>query len=221
MLPMAVNADLIVADFESGPPPGFFVYNGPGSGVGAGFPTVPAGSPAAKPGQVGDNTFLGTGFNTVASFGGVGQDFTPAPQDWSSFDGISFWMLGQGSGNSFQFEIFDNTNDMSANGAERFDTLFVDDTAGWSLISLLFEDFSRATDFQPGGAPDDGLTLTSMWGYAFVLDGAVGELGFDDITLFNKVPEAPTWALLGIGLLGLTGFTLLQRQRRRARAYTS
>ena len=43
---------------------------------------------------------------------------------------------------------------------------------GWRCISIPFDDFTRATDFQPGGAPDDGFTLTEIWAWAIVLPEA-------------------------------------------------
>ncbi len=52
--------------------------------------------------------------------------------------------------------------------AERFETSFVDDTPGWKEISLPFSAFTRSA-WQPKGAPNDGLTLSQVWGYGFVL----------------------------------------------------
>jgi len=52
--------------------------------------------------------------------------------------------------------------------AERFETTFVDDTPGWKEVSLPFPSFTRS-DWQPKGAPNDGLTLSNVWGYGLVL----------------------------------------------------
>ena len=52
--------------------------------------------------------------------------------------------------------------------AERFETTFVDDTPGWKQVSLPFPSFTRSA-WQPKGAPNDGLTLSSVWGYGLVL----------------------------------------------------
>jgi beta-glucanase (GH16 family) len=52
--------------------------------------------------------------------------------------------------------------------AERFEATFIDDTPGWKRVSLPFTQFSRSS-WQPKGAPDDGLTLSRVWGYGLVL----------------------------------------------------
>ena len=177
--PLVANADLLITDYEGGLPPGHFVYVGVGA-VDAATVVASDTSPTARPGQIGNNTFLSVEFNAI-DFGGFGQDFQSSPQDWSSFEGINFWFFGQGDGGIYQFEIFDNGT--NASDAERWDILFVDNSVGWTQIFVAFADFTRATDFQPPGAVDDGLTLTQMWGYAVVLDRNSGVLGFDDISL--------------------------------------
>ena len=48
--------------------------------------------------------------------------------------------------------------------AERFESSFVDNFSGWQQVEVPFESFSRSIE-QPAGAPDDGLTLTDVWGY--------------------------------------------------------
>jgi beta-glucanase (GH16 family) len=52
--------------------------------------------------------------------------------------------------------------------AERFETLFVDDTPGWKEVALPFTSFTRSA-WQPKDAPNDGLTLSQVWGYGLVL----------------------------------------------------
>ncbi len=52
--------------------------------------------------------------------------------------------------------------------AERFETTFVDDTPGWKEVSLPWASFSRSA-WHPKGAPNDGLTLSRVWGYGLVL----------------------------------------------------
>ncbi len=43
----------------------------------------------------------------------------------------------------------------------------VDDFTGWRFFSIPFAYFQRRTDWQPSGAPNDGLALTEVHGYAF------------------------------------------------------
>ena len=52
--------------------------------------------------------------------------------------------------------------------AERFETVFVDNFSGWQEVVVPFADLVRS-DEQPAGAPNDGLTLTEVWGYGFAL----------------------------------------------------
>jgi beta-glucanase (GH16 family) len=187
---MAAGAELL-ADFEGGLPGGWFDFAGGGASVTAGVLVVADSDPLARPGQVGDNTVLDASFDATSGFAGFGQDFsaTTGPQDWIDSTGVSFWMHGSGSGNTYQFEIFDNRSDPGTDTAERFDTLFTDDFVGWQQVIIPFSEFTRATDFQPPGAPDDGLTLTEMWGWAVPLDGNAGSLIIDDVGLEQAIVD--------------------------------
>jgi beta-glucanase (GH16 family) len=69
------------------------------------------------------------------------------------------------------------------NTSERFEATFVDDFTGWQKVTLPFEDFTRSAD-QPVGAPDDGLTLTDVWGYGIQMpDGTSGSFYLDRVYL--------------------------------------
>ena len=73
--------------------------------------------------------------------------------------------------------------------AERFETTFVDDTPGWKEVSLPFPSFTRS-GWQPKGAPNDGLTLSSVWGYGLVLPPgglASGSLLLDKVRLIQPL----------------------------------
>ncbi len=52
--------------------------------------------------------------------------------------------------------------------AERFEAAFSDDFTGWQEIALPFADFVRSASQLPD-APEDGLTLSEVWGYGFRL----------------------------------------------------
>jgi beta-glucanase (GH16 family) len=65
--------------------------------------------------------------------------------------------------------------------SEQFETTFVDDFTGWQLLERPFADFTRSPT-QPAAAPDDGLTLTDIWGYHFVLPpDSSGPIYFDQL----------------------------------------
>lgn len=73
--------------------------------------------------------------------------------------------------------------------AERFETTFIDDTPGWKQVSLPFAGFTRSA-WQPKGAPNDGLTLTNVWGYGLVLppEGLdSGSFLLDKVTLIQPL----------------------------------
>ena len=109
----------------------------------------------------------------INAWGGFTHAYTNAdatawqPLDLSGYDGIRFWYKGDGRGGTVQFDLFDNRNpDLPGDTAERYAYRFVDDTTDWRMIEVPFSDLFRRTDFQPGGAPDDGLTLSESWGWA-------------------------------------------------------
>jgi beta-glucanase (GH16 family) len=188
----AAAAAPTTATFEGGAPAGFYVFNGGASSVSTATPVVGDLDPLARPGQVGPNTVLTTEF-TVGDFGGFGVDFaatgSTGPQDWRGTDGFGFWFHGANSGLLYQAEILDNRSNPSADTAERFDHDFADDFTGWRYIRIPFAAFERATDFQPAGAPDDGLTLTEMWGWAVILPASAVSRTFsvDDVGPIDHV----------------------------------
>ena len=177
-----------LADFEGGVPAGWFTFAG-GSSVATSTQVVADVDPLARPNQSGSNEILVADYN-VTDFGGFGQDLalaTGGSQDWSSSSGLSFWFYGSGSGLAYQAEISDNRSDPATDTSERFDYVFVDDTAGWRHITIPWSDFSRAVDFQPAGAPDDGLTLTEVWAWAIVLPLGADTVYLDDVRIDNPI----------------------------------
>ena len=77
-------------------------------------------------------------------------------------------MYGNNTGDMIYIDIFDNrASGSTGDTAERFTYEFViDDFTGWKYFSIPFTDFTRKA-WQPDGAPNDGLTLTEMWGFGF------------------------------------------------------
>ncbi len=182
VIPTSAGTD-ILADFEGLTTPlEFFVFSG-SSSVTTTPMTVTDSDPLARPGQSGNNDILDVTYN-VFDFGGFGQSFEVAgAQDWSNYTSFDFWFFGTGSGFTYQAEISDNRSDPAVDTSERFDYAFTDNTPGWQLISIPFTDFTRATDFQPGGAPNDGFTLTEIWAWAVVLPLGADTVYFDDFGL--------------------------------------
>ncbi len=186
--PVSALGGLSLADFEGGPPAEWFVFQG-GSTVTTTTQIVTDTDPLALPGQSGDNEILSADYD-VFDFGGFGNAYTIAgPQNWSNYNSFDFWFYGTGSGLAYQAEISDNRSDPNVDTSERFDYVFVDDTPGWKQISIPFSDFTRATDFQPGGAPDDGFTLTEIWAWAIVLPLGVDQVYFDNFELGLKTVD--------------------------------
>ncbi|MFN2141176.1 MAG: carbohydrate binding domain-containing protein [Candidatus Promineifilaceae bacterium] len=69
--------------------------------------------------------------------------------------------------------------------AERWEATFADNFEGWQQVVIPFASLTRSAE-QPAGAPDDGLTLSDVWGYGFELpEGGTssGTLRLDQVYL--------------------------------------
>ena len=121
---------------------------------------------------------------TVAGYGGFSYDLS-ASQDWSLYNGFSFWVKGTGSGQKVEYEI--KAGGPNASNAELWQGFYTDDAAGWHQVDEPFSSLVKRTDYQPGGAPTATvLALTAMWGFAVNLpSSATGHLMFDDFSLFG------------------------------------
>lgn len=167
--------------FDVSLPTGMFSFEGNTNTVVVTTTVVMAGDPLAVPNQIVENGVLMVDY-AVAEFGGVTHGFE-APRNWSNKAGLSFWFRGSGSDELYQIEIFDNRSDPAVDTAERYEYRFRDTVAGWLHFTIPFADFERATDYQPEGAPNDGLNLTSMWGYSIVLPQHTDTIYLDAIAL--------------------------------------
>lgn len=187
--PANAASESVLADFTA-QPANFFAYGNAGFGV---IPLEDT-DPRAKPGQTGPQSVLSYGWDVtpVDSFGGVGDNFASA-RDFSAFDGLRLQVYGDGSGGSFQVELFDGG--ANADASERFDYTVDNDVAGWRTIEIPWAELTRATDFQPGGAPDDGLNLTTVWGYALPAASGNETVLVDDIVVYSADDLTPTVSL--------------------------
>jgi beta-glucosidase len=174
----------LVEDFEGSVPitsgnPGIFPFGGDAAST----PVLTVVAAADRPGADATNHALDLPY-AVTSYGGFSDDLS-APQDWSSYGGFSFWVKGTGSGQRVEYEIKDGGSD--GEHSELWQGFFTDSVAGWQQVQEPFADFVKRTDYQPSGAPSDGvLNLTSMWGFAINLPQASGHLQFDDFLLYGK-----------------------------------
>ena len=145
--------------------------------------------PSAVPGKAADDLALRVDLR-APSYAGVTSKLTDeavtdwVPQDWSRYDGLSFWLYGQNSGANLFVDILDNRNpDSTTDDAGRYSVAFTDDTLGWRYVELPFSSFTRKD--VGNGAPNDGLTLSAMHGWAI---GA------------TSVPTETTWYLDDVAL---------------------
>jgi hypothetical protein len=106
------------------------------------------------------------------------------PLDWSKYNKFDFWFYGNNTGNPMRLEILDNRqNGTTADTSERYVFLFADDTSGWKHFVLPWSSFSRRSDWQPGGAPNDGFTLSQVWGFNVSLISGAGSFQLDEVKL--------------------------------------
>ena len=176
-----------IDDFEGTVPfssgnPGIFTF----SSDPASTPTLTQVAADDRPGAAAGNHALQVAY-TISGYGGFSHDLA-APQDWSPYDGFSFWVKGTGSGQTVEFEIKDGGAD--AEHAELWQSFLTDDTNGWKKVQVAFVNMKRRTDYQPAGGPTDGvLNLTKMWGYAVNLPGggATNTLEFDDVQVYQNL----------------------------------
>ncbi len=195
----------LIDDFESGLPLGtdangnsigFFTFNDPNSTV-----AIATGDgPEPVPGAAAGNQVLevDTDVNGNNGFAGVIHAFenaavdTWSPQDWSAYEGISFWLYGNNTGSILFLDILDNrAPGTTGDTAERHSIDILDNFSGWKLFEIPFESLRRKE--VGNGAPNDGLNLTQVHGWAFgVFDSGVPFQNYlDDVSVYGEadVPE--------------------------------
>ncbi len=201
----SVAGTIVIDDFENGLPDGsssdgeplgFYTFADGGSSI-----TIDTTTPTAQPPAPDSENSVLQMTSDVVAFAGYIHAFENAAvdawvtQDWSTSEGISFWMYGLNSGTDLFIDILDNRNPGSTtDDAERFTTAFVDDFTGWQKLEFPFADFVRKEI--GNGAPNDGLGLFEMHGYAI---GTLGTGGaktfyFDDVARYG-IGEPPALAV--------------------------
>jgi len=194
---------VIIDDFEFGLPTGtdangiligFITFQDPNSSVAISTTQAP---PAPVPGIEDPNNVLQMDLNVV-SYAGFVHNFESATldqwvfQDWSAYEGISFWLYGNNSGTTLFVDVLDNRNPGSTtDDAERWSIDLQDNFSGWQEIQIPFESMHRKEI--GNGAPNDGFTLTEVYGWAFgtITTPAPQTYYLDQVTLYGTAPERP------------------------------
>ncbi|HEX8320420.1 carbohydrate binding domain-containing protein [Longimicrobium sp.] len=191
----------VVDDFDSGALDRWFTYQGPGSTV---TRTVPPGSEAHRGTAVDEGSGLRVDYSVASgSWGGVGRWYS-APQNWKTrtgignTEGIGFWYYGNGrdlnagAGVVVSVELQDNRSaDPALQGvdtAERWVFSFRDNFIGWRYIDVPWTAFSRGSWQPHASTPNDGLTLTQVWGIVFAPQTSAKWFRLDQFRLVQDRP---------------------------------
>ena len=179
-------------------------YQGTGSTV---TRSVPAASYAYLGTAVDDSLGLLVNYSIASgSYGGVGRWYS-APQNFKTrtgignTEGIGFWYYGNGRdlnsgvGVVVTVELQDNAStDPALQGvdtAERWLYSFRDNFVGWRYIDVPWSAFTRGS-WQPHAAtPNDGLTLTSVWGLSISPQTSTRWFRLDQLRLTQDRPWTP------------------------------
>jgi len=162
------DSGLHLAADHNGIPIGFFTFSD-SAGSAVNISTTSEHPPL--PGKEGNNQVLQLDLD-VKAWAGVIHNFENAavntwtPRDWRGFNGFSFWLYGNNTNTPLFVEILDNRNPCSAaSDAEVYTYTFADNYSGWKLITVPFEKLTRKEI--GNGAPNDGLGLSKVHGWAF------------------------------------------------------
>ncbi|HMN59208.1 MAG TPA: family 16 glycosylhydrolase, partial [Anaerolinea sp.] len=209
LFPLGVTSPVMAAvlplvdDFESGLwsgtdtgglAIGFVTFQDPNSTVAISTTTTP---PAPVPGATDPNAVLKMDVNVV-SYAGFVHNFENAAQDtwitqdWSAYEGISFWLYGNNSGTTLFVDVLDNRNPGSTkDDAERWSIDVPDNFSGWQEIKIPFASMHRKEI--GNGAPNDGFGLTEVHGWALgaVTTPAPQTYYVDNVMVYGVAPVKP------------------------------
>lgn len=199
---VAAAALPLVDDFEGGLPAGtaggipigFSTFQDANSSVAIATTDAPL---APVPGLPSPNHVLQMDVNVVSYAGFVHNFEDPAlttwvTQDWSAYEGISFWLYGRNSGTTLFVDVLDNRNPGSTrDDAERWSIDLLDNFSGWQEIQIPFASMHRKEI--GNGAPNDGFGLTEVHGWALgaVTTPAPQVYYVDQVTVYGTAPVKP------------------------------
>jgi endoglucanase len=175
--PPTLNTLTVVLDnFESGSIQNWRSFHGSNSRAAASV---------VSPGHAGDYALkLDYGIGD-GGWAGIERTFATS-QDWTLYEKITFAFYGTNSGAMIRFEILDNRAPGSGGDtAERFEYKFTDTFNGWKTFDLPWNAFTRRSDWQPPGAPNDNLNLKAIWGLNFSPVNGQGSFQVDEVKLVD------------------------------------
>ena len=163
----------VIDDFEGASLAGWSTYRDPGSAITAAL---------TSPGHAGASAMKVDYQVAPGGWAGV-QRFHGAAQDWRGYAGLQLWVKGTSSGNPLRLELFDNRAAGTTDTSERFEVTLGDEFTGWKQVTVPWSAFNRRGDWQPPGAPDDGLSLGEVWGINISPLAGGGSLQVDGVQL--------------------------------------
>lgn len=206
--PVTVAALPLVDDFEvitlpagtdpNGIPIGFNTFQDPNAGTSVAIATTDT-PPSQPPGAGSPNRVLQMDLSVV-SYAGVTHAFEDASatpwtwvsQDWSAYEGISFWLYGNNSGTTLFVDVLDNRNPgATTDDAERWSITLADNFSGWQEIRIPFATMSRKEI--GNGAPNDGFGLTEVHGWALgsITTASPQTYYVDNVSVYGTAPVRP------------------------------
>ncbi len=172
--PTLAPASLLLASFESGTLSGWSAFRDANSSVIASI---------VSPGAVGVYALKVHAAIAANGWGGVQRLYT-TPKNWTAYNNIAFWFYGSNTGVPMRLEVLDDRQPGSTTDtSERFVYLFSDRWSGWTHLVIPWSSFSRRTDWQPAGAPNDGFGRSQVWGFNFSVVSGSTTFKLDQIKL--------------------------------------
>ena len=174
--PAVAPSSLLLAGFEGGTISGWSLFHDANTRINAGL---------VSPGRVGTYALQITASIAPNGWGGI-QRLYAVPKKWTAYARFAFWFYGGNSSRTIRVEILDNRQAGSTTDtSERFVHSFVDNFVGWKHFAIPWSGFTRRTDWQPAGAPNDGFGRNQVWGFNFSLPSGAARFRLDQIVLVS------------------------------------
>ena len=103
----------------------------------------------------------------------------PEDINWQQYKSFSFYVYGNGGGETIAFDICDN-------GGEIFRYLVKDRAKGWTRVVCPFAEFNQRNDWQPTTAIKNNILDFPISSYQYEPRESQGALHFDKVELIEK-----------------------------------